>query len=95
MGCGCGRKSNTRRERSKKIEIKNRSIKLSAANKDRVKRIVKQKRMKQRLKFCKICPHSQQTKEDRRNKIKVCHKINTSVQTILNKKKITCPIGNF
>ena len=77
------------------MEKESMAIRLAAASKNRAKVVARQKRSKQRLKFCNICPHSRQTKEERRNKTKVCHKINTSIQSILNKKKITCPVGNF
>ncbi len=95
MGCGCGRNRNNRRKRVKKIERENLSIRLAAAEKNGTRVAAKKKLMKKKLKFCNICPHSQQTREERRKKTKVCHKINTSIQAILNKKKITCPIGNF
>ena len=95
MGCGCRKNKNNRRARMKKIEQQNFSTRLAAASKKGNKKIAKRELMVKKSKFCKACPHSRQNRQERRNKIRVCHKNNTSVQAIINNKKTKCPIGNF
>ena len=93
--CGCRKNKNNRRARVKKIEQQNFSARLAAASKKGKKKIAMRDLIVKKSKFCKTCPHSRQTRQERRNKMKVCHKNSTSVQAIINNKKAKCPIGNF
>ena len=91
-GCGCNNRN--KNKSNKKIKKQNRSIKLSS-----IKKKQQQKDtlilMGRKLKFCKSCSNSKQTKNERRNKTRICHKNSIAIQSIINNKTIRCPIGNF
>ena len=103
MGCGCRKNKNNRIARSKRIEKQKFLDRLAMASerrkeilaKGQKKILAKRKLIEKKLKFCKICPHSKSTKIEKRKRIKICHKNNTSIQIIINKQDFKCPIGNF
>ena len=95
MGCGCRKNTNNKRARVKKLEKKNIAVRLAAAGKNRQEKTARKELITNKLKFCKICPRSRPTKIERRNKTRVCHESNTSIQAIMNHKNFKCPLGNF
>ena len=95
MGCGCGKSKNTRDVRAaatRKITLAKR---LAATESQRKEKQERRKMVEERLKFCKGCPHSIQTKDEIRKKTRACHKSNISIQSLINKKDFKCPIGKF
>ncbi len=95
VSCGCSKSKNNRVNRAKstikKITAKKLAI-TSSRRKDKNKRraIVQNK-----IKFCKACPQSSPTPDERRRKARVCHKTKISLQAIFNNPKFKCPINNF
>ncbi len=97
MGCGCNRnKSNKIAKASsgagKKVSFSNTLKSSSPSYADKAE---KRKDIEVKIKFCKFCPHSRSTSEERRKKIRNCHKSNVSLSFIFNTKDFKCPIGNF
>lgn len=97
IGCGCGRNRKTRIAKGKAAHKQKQklSVRLTAASKQSKERIRRKKLIEKKVAFCKYCTHSTPTKVERKRKIRVCHKTNISVQSILNKPNFKCPIGNF
>jgi hypothetical protein len=96
MGCGC-RKNNGKKRRVKAAAARKvvTDKRLAATKEYRAKRAVRKKLIAEKMKFCKPCPHSKQTSEERRNQTRVCHKASMAIQSILNKANFKCPLGNF
>jgi len=95
MGCGCHKNTNNRKARRLAAEKKVQRERLAATKDYRKDKAKRRKLVEIKLQFCKTCPHSIPTSEERRRKAKVCHKNSISIQAILNKPKYKCPIGNF
>jgi hypothetical protein len=95
MGCGCRKRRGSRISRAKAVEKKRMAVRIMESAAHRSNKMEKKKAIEKKLKFCKSCPQSIPNREERRKKIKVCHKANISIQGILNKKNFKCPIGNF
>lgn len=97
MGCGCGRNRKTRISKGKAIHKQKQklTVRLTAASKQSKEKVKRKKLIEKKATFCKTCVHSATTEIERKRRIKVCHKANMSVQSILNKPNFQCPIGNF
>ena len=95
MGCGCGRNNKNMKVRKEIARKKALSARLSNASTVRKKQTAKKRMIVKRTRFCRLCPESVQTREERRNRTKVCHKVKVSVQSIITKTNFTCPLGNF
>jgi len=95
VGCGCGKNSNNRRARAAAARKKALADRLTVASQDLKDKINKRRMIMKRINFCRPCPHSIQTKTERRAKTRICHKCETSVQSIVNNSTFKCPIGNF
>jgi len=95
MGCGCGKNKNNKIERAKAARKKTLADRLVATEKYRTEKTVRRKLIEQKLKSCRSCPFSTPTREELRNKTRVCHKTQTSIQAILNKPTFQCPLGHF
>ena len=95
MGCGCRKSKGTNKSRVKVLEKKRLSERIREAAAIGGSKMEKKKIIEKKLKFCKNCSHSRQTREEIRKKTKVCHKANVSIQGIINNQDFKCPIGNF
>jgi len=98
MGCGCGRsRGQTVNRKAKRAAAQKKVLteRLASASKSQKNKMKKKQMVLKRIKFCRSCPNSLPTKVEKRNKIKVCHKVNVSVPSIINDPKFKCPIGNF
>lgn len=85
MGCGCGRSTPNRGQRLrttrlKQVRAKSKKQKLVAAK---------------RIKICNPCPFSDQTRREKKKKVKICHKCNRLIINISKDPKFKCPIGRF
>ena len=94
-GCGCGKNSNNRKDRAAAAHKKKLIERLSATTKSRADKLKKRKLIETKIKFCRVCPHASPTRTEKRQRTRVCHKAEMSVQAILNNQNFKCPIGNF
>jgi len=95
MGCGCGKNKANKKARIDARRQAAYAEKLAGTVQYRKEKAERRNLIEQKIRFCRPCPHSKPTKEERRTKTRVCHKSNISVQAILNDKKSKCPIGKF
>ena len=95
MGCGCRKNKNNRVSRVKTAEKKALAVRIRETAAYRRKKLKRKKIIETKLKFCKSCSHSLQTRDESRKNTKVCHKANISIQGIINNQKFKCPLGNF
>ena len=96
MGCsGCRKARNNRISRAKAAEKKTLAARIRDTAVHRGEKAKRKKIIEKKMKFCKHCPHSSPTLKERRERTRVCHKANISIQGILNNQKFKCPIGNF
>jgi len=98
ISCGCRKNKNNKKLKAKEIERKslaNRLVKVDKNKKDKKEKLIRRDLADKKLKSCRGCPYSKQTKKERQSKTRICHKNNISIQSILNNKKSNCPIGNF
>ena len=101
MGCGCRKAKNNRAARVKALEQANRVKKAaskatpitskSAAIPDKFIHAMKVKR----LAICEKCPYSAQTKEEKKNGQKICHKVNRHTFAIASNAQFKCPKKKF
>ena len=98
MGCGCGRTGPTRRDRDNEARMKlfksrlnkkSKSTNITAANR------FTSSVSAQRRSMCAVCPHSAQTKAEKKANLKRCHKANRFITHIVADMKFKCPIGRF
>jgi hypothetical protein len=95
MGCGCRKGRSQRATKIKAAAKKTFAARIQETAAYRKEKIKRKKIIETKLKFCRVCSHSLPTREERRNKTKVCHKASVSIQGIINNQKFKCPIGNF
>ncbi len=95
MGCGCGKNRNNRIARKTAARKKQISERLASTSKARGAKLKRRRVIEIKVRFCRSCPHSIPTPDERRRKARVCHKASTSIQSILNQPDFKCPIGNF
>jgi hypothetical protein len=61
----------------------------------REKKLAHKRIVMKKYSFCRVCHHSLQTREERKDRTRICHKSNIPIQSILNNKTFICPIKKF
>jgi hypothetical protein len=93
MGCGCGRKINTRANRMKKLSSKKSKIKRAKLQSNVAQAVVSP--LTAKTSICIGCPESKQTKEERKRGIRICHKCNRLINNITRDAGFKCPLGKW
>ena len=84
MGCGCGKSRKPRSERLRKERLKQVKSKKIATSSLNIK-----------ISVCMSCPNSEQTKNEKKKGIKICHKVNRLINNIIKDTKFKCPLKRW
>ena len=93
--CGCGKNRNNRISKIVSSDKKSLTARSPDSLRQKIAKAKRKQVIKNKITFCKTCPHSIPTADERRRKARVCHRTKTSLQAIFNNPKFKCPLNNF
>jgi len=94
IGCGCGRKGQSRANR-----IKKQTTKTIKARKKVLQTTLNQTKVSSPLSSnsasCLSCIESKQSRDERKKGIRVCHKTNRLINNLIRDPRFVCPLGKW